>query len=257
VKVALPGPYLLTRTMWLDCLTERPYHTREDLARDVVRVLREELCFLLAAGVALVQFDEPVLTEVVFTGAQTQRSFMCGALSEKKPPAEELAFAIDLLNSVIDGLPAERVALHICRGNWTRDERAALSGDYRPLLGLLKQVQVGTLFLELCTPRAGEMEVLRGLPHDRRIGVGVVNQKLERVETVEEIMAKAEKAIQLFGKDRVLLTPDCGFATFADNPITSAKVAEVKLRHIARARDRLRERKCLEGTEFGCAGKSP
>jgi 5-methyltetrahydropteroyltriglutamate--homocysteine methyltransferase len=38
-----------------------------------VRVLREELCFLPAAGVALVQFDEPVLTEVVFTGAQTQR----------------------------------------------------------------------------------------------------------------------------------------------------------------------------------------
>jgi 5-methyltetrahydropteroyltriglutamate--homocysteine methyltransferase len=82
------------------------------------------------------------------------------------------------------------------------------------------------------------------LPEARRIGVGVVNQKLERVETVEEIMAKAEKAIQLLGKDRVLLTPDCGFATFADNPITSAKVAEEKLRHIARARDRLRERNC-------------
>src|SRR6185295_4020297 len=52
VKVALPGPYLLTRTMWLDCLTDQPYQTREALARDVVRVLREELHFLLAAGVA-------------------------------------------------------------------------------------------------------------------------------------------------------------------------------------------------------------
>ena len=31
VKVALPGPYLLTRTMWLDCLTERPYETRDEL----------------------------------------------------------------------------------------------------------------------------------------------------------------------------------------------------------------------------------
>lgn len=240
VKVALPGPYLLTRTMWLDCLTERPYQSREELARDVVRVLREELHFLLAAGVALVQFDEPVLTEVVFTGAKTQRSFMCGALSEKKSPAEELAFAADLLNQVVRGLPTSRLALHICRGNWTRDERAALSGDYRPLLGLLQQVQVGTLFLELCTPRAGEMEFLRGLPEDRRIGVGVVNQKLERVETVEEIFAKARKAIQLFGKERVLLTPDCGFATFADNPVASAQVAEAKLRQMAQARDRLR-----------------
>lgn len=241
VKVALPGPYLLTRTMWLDCLTDRPYKAREDLARNVVRVLREELHFLLAAGAALVQFDEPVLTEVVFTGAKGRRSFMCGALSEKKSPDHELAFATELLNAVVSGLPRERIALHICRGNWTRDERAVLSGDYRPLLGLLKQAQVGILFLELCSPRAGEMEVLGGLPEDRRIGVGVVNQKLERVETVEEIVIKAAKAIQLFGKERVLLTPDCGFATFADNPVASAKVAEEKLRSMARARDRLRQ----------------
>jgi 5-methyltetrahydropteroyltriglutamate--homocysteine methyltransferase len=236
VKVALPGPYLLTRTMWLDCLTERPYATREDLARDVVRVLREELHFLLAAGVALVQFDEPVLTEVVFTGAKTQRSFMCGALSEKKTPAEELAFAADLLNSAIAGLPADRLALHICRGNWTRDENAALRGDYRPLLGYLKTVNVGTFFLELCTPRAGEMEVLRELPADRRLGIGVANQKLDRVEAVDEIASKARRAIALFGRERVLLTPDCGFATFADNPVASALIAEAKLRAIAQAR---------------------
>lgn len=235
VKIALPGPYLLTRTMWLDCLEDLPYDTREDLARDIVRVLREELHFLLAAGAALVQFDEPVLTEVVFTGAKARRSFMCGALSEKKSPAEELAFAADLLNAVIAGLPQERVALHICRGNWTRDESAALTGDYRPLLGLLKSVNVGTYFLELCTPRAGEMEVLRELPEDRRLGIGVVNQKLDRIESIEEIAAKARHAIELFGKDRTLLTPDCGFATFADNPVASAKVAEEKLRTIAKA----------------------
>lgn len=239
IKIALPGPYLLTRTMWLDCLTERPYQSREDLACDVVRVLREELHYLLAAGVALVQFDEPVLTEVVFSGAKTQRSFMCGALSEKKSAPAELAFATELLNQVIHGLPSSRIGLHICRGNWTRDERAALSGDYRPLLGLLQQVPVGTLFLELCTPRAGEMELLRDLPGDRRIGVGVVNQKLDRIETVEEIVAKGKKAIQLFGKDRVLLTPDCGFATFADNPVSSGQAAEAKLRNMAHARDRL------------------
>jgi 5-methyltetrahydropteroyltriglutamate--homocysteine methyltransferase len=215
------------------------YQTREDLAHDIVRVLREELHHLLAAGVALVQFDEPVLTEVVFSGARGQRSFMCGALSEKKEPAHELAFAADLLNSVVAGLPGERIALHMCRGNWTRDESAALRGDYRPLLPLLKTVNVGTLFLELCTPRAGEMEVLREIPDDRRIGIGVVNQKHDRIETTGEIMEKASKAIALFGRERVLLTPDCGFATFADNPVNSAKIAEEKLAQITRARNLL------------------
>jgi 5-methyltetrahydropteroyltriglutamate--homocysteine methyltransferase len=41
VKVALPGPYLLTRTMWMECISDRAYDTREELAVDVVRVLRE------------------------------------------------------------------------------------------------------------------------------------------------------------------------------------------------------------------------
>ena len=239
VKVALPGPYLLTRTMWLDCLTERPYQEREELARDVVRVLREELHFLLASGASLVQLDEPVLTEVVFGEPRGRRSFMCGALSEKLDSEVELDFAVGLLNEVVRGLPMERLGLHVCRGNWTRDESAALSGGYLPLLDVLKRVDVGVLFLELCTPRAGEPSVLRDLPDDVRVGVGVVNQKLDSVEPVDEIRRRITRAIDLFGQERVLLTPDCGFATFADNPVASAKTAEAKLKAIVVAREML------------------
>ena len=240
IKVALPGPYLLTRTMWMDCLTDRPYETREDLARDVVRVLREELHFLLSAGVSMVQFDEPVLSEVVFGASGQNRTFMCGALSEKLEPEQELDFASSLLTEVVGGSPEDRLGLHICRGNWTRDESAALAGDYRPLLGILKQARVGTLFLELCTERAGEAQVLRDIPDDKRIGVGVVNQKLEEVETVEEIQHRIARSVDLFGQERVLLTPDCGFATFADNPVSSAAVAEAKLKAMVQGRDAFR-----------------
>jgi 5-methyltetrahydropteroyltriglutamate--homocysteine methyltransferase len=243
VKVALPGPYLLTRTMWMECISDRAYPSREHLAEDIVRILREELHFLLAAGVSIVQFDEPVLTEVVYgRSGSGGRCFMCGALGAKGPVQQELSFAQSLINRVVEGLPAERLALHICRGNWTRDESAALAGDYRPLLKLLSEITVGTLFLELCTPRAGELEVLSSLPDDRRIGVGVVNQKSDHVETVDEVLARAEHAIKVFGADRVLFNPDCGFATFADNPITAALVAEQKLAAIAQAAERLRER---------------
>jgi 5-methyltetrahydropteroyltriglutamate--homocysteine methyltransferase len=240
VKIALPGPYLLTRLMWLECVSDRFYRSREHLAEDVVRVLREELHFLLAAGVALVQLDEPVLAEVVFTGAKNTRSFMCGALSEKGDAVRELEFARGLVNRVVAGLPRARLGLHVCRGNWTRNEEAALAGDYRPLVSLLSSLDVGTLFLELATPRAGELDVLADLPHDVRLGVGVVNQKHERVETREEIAARARRAVKVFGPDRVLLTPDCGFATFADSPVASAGVAEAKLRAIVEAAELVR-----------------
>jgi 5-methyltetrahydropteroyltriglutamate--homocysteine methyltransferase len=243
IKVALPGPYLLTRTMWMECVSDRAYADREALARDVVRVLREELHFLLAAGAALVQLDEPILSEVVFGGSVAgNRTFMCGVLDARGAAADELALAEALLDEVTAGLPRERLALHVCRGNWTPDERVALSGDYRPLLPLLSRVPVGTLFLELATPRAGELEVLRALPDDRRIGVGVVNQKRPEPEPVEAVLARAERAVQLFGVERVLLNPDCGFATFADNPIAPARLATAHLATIAAAARTLRAR---------------
>jgi 5-methyltetrahydropteroyltriglutamate--homocysteine methyltransferase len=228
--------------MWLECISDRAYETREKLADDIVRVLREELLDLLAAGAALVQFDEPVLSEVAFGKAAANRSFMCGALSEKRSMPEELAFAGQLLNRVTEGIDPSRTALHICRGNWTRDESVALAGSYEPLMPLLKSVNVGTLFLELCTPRAGEIEVLASLPSSCRIGVGAVNQKLDAVESVDQIIHHAVAAIRVFGPRRVLLNPDCGFATFADNPIASAETATAKLAAISHAATILRDR---------------
>jgi 5-methyltetrahydropteroyltriglutamate--homocysteine methyltransferase len=242
VKIALPGPYLLTRIMWMECISDKAYASREELAGDIVQILREELHDLLSAGAALVQFDEPVLTEVVFTGAKNSRSFMCGALSEKGSAQHELAFARELINQVVGDAPLERTAIHICRGNWTRDESAALSGDYHPLVPTLKALKVGNYLLELCTPRAGEIEALKELPQDRRIGIGVVNPKTEIVESVEEIVAKAKRAADLFGVDRIFLNPDCGFATFADNPVCSSRLAEAKLSALARAAEILKAR---------------
>ncbi len=243
VKVSLPGPYLLARTMWMECVSDRAYLDREELARDVVRILREEIHDLLAAGTVLIQLDEPVLTEVLYGQAgQGGRTFMCGALGERGETAPELDFAQGLLQEVTAGFPAQRLGVHVCRGNWTADESAALSGDYRPLIPLLSSLNVENLLLELCTPRAGELSALAGLRDDQRIGVGVVNQKIADVDAVDDVVARIDRAIDAFGQERVLLNTDCGFATFADNPIVTAGVAEQQLKVIAEARDRIRNR---------------
>lgn len=240
IKIAVPGPYLLTRTMWMECISEQVYASREQISDDIVQVLREEISDLLDGGAALVQIDEPVLSEVVFSGAKNKRSFMCGALSESLGPEHELGFAKELMNAVVDGLPMERLAVHVCRGNWTPDESVALAGSYEPLVDTLAGMKVGAYLLEMCTPRAGEMEILRRLPDDARIGIGVVNQKHAATEVIEDVTAKIKRAVDLFGRQRVLLHPDCGFATFADNPICSNTAAEAKLDVIAQAVERMR-----------------
>ena len=240
VKIALPGPYLLSRTLFLDCLAEKHHPTREALAEEVVQVLRDEILHLLAEGAALVQLDEPVLSEVVFGQARGGRSFMCGALAERKDPETELALALYLWKKVTEGLPKARLGLHVCRGNWSKDETVALAGDYRPLLPILSQAPVGTLFLELATPRAGEMEVLRDLPTSLRLGLGLVNPKLDSLEREEMVTKRVEQAMAWFGPERLLLTPDCGFATFSTSPLASQKMAQAKLALLAKIARKIR-----------------
>ena len=76
VKITLPGPYLLTRSMWVGAYTGKVYASQREMGDDVVRLLREELMELAAEGCEFVQFDEPVLTEVVMSGECGRRTFM-------------------------------------------------------------------------------------------------------------------------------------------------------------------------------------
>jgi 5-methyltetrahydropteroyltriglutamate--homocysteine methyltransferase len=76
VKITLPGPYLLTRSMWVGALTHKAYRNHKKMADDIVNILREELLELRAAGCDFVQFDEPVLTEVVMSEDCERRTFM-------------------------------------------------------------------------------------------------------------------------------------------------------------------------------------
>jgi methionine synthase II (cobalamin-independent) len=76
VKVTLPGPYLLTRAMWVGPFTSKVYEDKQEMGNDVVRILREELLDLVNEGCEFVQFDEPVLTEIVFSQENNRRTFM-------------------------------------------------------------------------------------------------------------------------------------------------------------------------------------
>lgn len=76
VKITLPGPYLLTRSMWVGALTRKVYRNHKKMADDIVRILREELLDLRDAGCDFVQFDEPVLTELIMSEECDRRTFM-------------------------------------------------------------------------------------------------------------------------------------------------------------------------------------
>ena len=233
VKATLPGPYLLTRSMWLPALSQKWYKNKEALGEIVTLLLQKEINILDSMGVEIVQFDEPVLTEVVFSEGKT-RSFMCAALSEKKDPTEELLFATKLLKNTIDYAKPKNIksALHVCRGNWSKNEAILLKGSYVPLLPLFESIAPDILALEFSTPRAGELSSLLDGTHisDRSIlGLGVINPRSDEVETPQFIIKKAEEALKWLKPEQLWLNPDCGFATFANRPVNTEGIIAQKL----------------------------
>jgi 5-methyltetrahydropteroyltriglutamate--homocysteine methyltransferase len=224
VKITLPGPYLLMRAMFLPELTRDFYPTKEALAEDVVALLRTELAELVAAGAAFVQFDEPVLTEVAFAPGRT-RTFMCAALASRKDPAEELELAVSLINRVVDGIRDIRLGVHVCRGNWSRDETTLLNGGYQPLAPYLERLDVTQLVLEYATERAGDLMPFGG----KELGMGVVNPRTAGVESTAAIRAAVEDALRFYTQEQIFLNPDCGFGTFSNRPMNTSETAAAKV----------------------------
>lgn len=239
VKITLPGPYLVTRSMWLPQLSKKGYNSKEELGEDVIKLYAEEIKELQEIGVDIIQFDEPVLTEVVFTEGKP-RTFMCAALSEKKDPTQELEFATHLIKSCmakIDRTKSMR-ALHVCRGNWSKDESILLSGPYTPLIKLFENIDTDALMLEFSTKRAGELSSLfesKKIREEIILGLGVINPRTDVIEKHEDMIERAEEALRYTSKERLFLNPDCGFATFSNRPVSTLDVIDKKLTELETA----------------------
>jgi 5-methyltetrahydropteroyltriglutamate--homocysteine methyltransferase len=117
-----------------------------------------------------------------------------------------------------------------------------LSGDYAPLVEAFSHMKVDQLVLEYATPRAGDIEVIGAALDDREIGLGVVNPRTAEPEPVEEIVRRAERALEFFRPEQIFLNPDCGFGCFANRCVNDESTAARKLRRICRAAEVLRER---------------
>ena len=240
IKVPLPGPYLLTRSAWFEGLSKDAYPTQEDLAADVVQILREEIIALRDMGVAFVQLDEPTLTQVVY-GEESAETFMCAALSSRRDPDVEMNFALELMNETVKGIDGVKLGVHVCRGNWSRKEDVLLVGNYGPLLPVLVQMDIDQLVLEMATPRAGEVDVFKEYAGEKEIGLGVVNPRTDDIESVETIVERTKEFLRYFDPEMIYLNPDCGFGTFAERNVNDADTATRKLGAISAAASRLRD----------------
>jgi 5-methyltetrahydropteroyltriglutamate--homocysteine methyltransferase len=238
-KMPIPGPYLLTRSSWFEGLSDKTYPSREDLAKDVVRILRREVIALKEMGIDFIQLDEPSISQVVY-GDEAEQTFMCAALGSRADPTTELEFAVRLVNEVVDGIDGVKFGVHVCRGNWSRKEDVLLKGNYGPLLPWLMRMEVDQLVLEMATPRAGEIEVFKEYRNEKEIGLGVANPRTDTIEDPKQIVSRVKEVLQYFDPEKIYLNPDCGFGTFAERCVNTPDIAYRKLQAISEAAEILR-----------------
>ncbi len=227
-KVCLPSPYLLGQRMWDPQRSRDAYPKREDFTEALIPVLRNELIAVRDAGATVAQFDDPHLC--LFVDEDVREKF--------DDPKGEMAYCVDMLNRIVDGVEGTKISVHLCRRNKGRSGWVG-EGGYEPILPYLKRLKVDQLLMEFTIPVAGDLKVLSELPDDVEVGLGCVDCRGEHIDTPEEIVSRVENALEYIKPERITLNPDCGFApgSAADIPIDEAYQ---KLKNEAKAAEILR-----------------
>lgn len=236
-KFALPSPFLIGVRYWHADYSRSAYPTMEAFVEHLAALLSAEAQAVAAAGVDVVQIDDPALTYYC------DRRLMAGEAQHDERLRRdwnidrELPLAIAAINRVADGVKAE-IHLHCCHSVYKR--RSDVTGDYKPLLPWLAGLKVDRVNLEFAYQGTGDVSDLDLLPSGLSVGMGVVDVRSERLPSVEEIESLAAAGIERIGMERIALNPDCGFAPDAGEPPTIDEAYE-KLRRLADAAARLRK----------------
>ncbi|HSX51826.1 MAG TPA: methionine synthase [Cellvibrio sp.] len=200
IKWALPGPMTM-----IDTLYDAHYKSREKLAWEFAKILNQEAKELEAAGVDIIQFDEPAFN-VFFD--------------------EVNEWGIATLERAIEGLQCE-TAVHICYGYGVKantEWKKTLGSEWRQYEEIFPKLQksnIDIISLE-CHNSHVPMELLE-LIRGKKVMVGAIDVASDTIETPEEVANTLRKALQFVDADKLYPCTNCGMTPLP------RKVAQGKL----------------------------
>lgn len=184
----------------------RHYPSHEAYLADLVDAMRPEYEAIVAAGFDL-QLDCPDLAMSRHTGYQDQSDaeFVRTATAN-----------VEALNAATASIPADRMRMHICWGNYEGPHDHDIPLDR--VIDTVIAARPATILFEAANPRhEHEWTVWRdaALPDDKVLAPGLIDTCSNYVEHPELIAQRIERFAAIVGKDRVIASTDCGFGTFA------------------------------------------
>jgi len=223
VKVTLPSPLLLTLA-WSPKLSRAAYPDPFSLFWDATDVLRQEIRDLAAMGCEYIQIDAPEYAECIGDSIMSRQFAERGVTLDRM-----LNEGVAILNALAD-CPGVTFGLHTCRGNLSGHWLA--EGGYEEISRqLFKRATAYDIFLlEYDDWRSGSFEPLRDIPPDKQVVLGLVSTKFGAMESADDLVRRIDEAGQFFPREKLAISPQCGFASAANgNPISEA-TQEAKLR---------------------------
>jgi 5-methyltetrahydropteroyltriglutamate--homocysteine methyltransferase len=187
IKWALPGPMTM-----IDTLYDNHYKSREKLAWEFAKILNQEAKELEAAGVDIIQFDEPAFN-VFFD--------------------EVNDWGIAALERAIEGLKCE-TAVHICYGYGIKantDWKKTLGTEWRQYEEVFPKLQrsaIDIVSLECQNSRVPMdlIELIRG----KKVMVGAIDVATHEIETPEAVADTLRKALQFVDAENLYPSTNCG-----------------------------------------------
>ena len=200
------------------------YPSHETYLNALAEAMRPEYEAIVAAGFIL-QLDCPDL------GLGRHMMF------KDKTESEYIRLAhqhVDALNTALRNIPAERVRMHICWGNYEGPHHCDVPMEI--VLPIALRAKPQALLFESSNPRhAHEWTVFRDskIPDDKILVPGVLDSVTNFIEHPLLVAERIERFANIVGRDRVIAGSDCGFSTFAGFGNVDAEIVYAKLRALA------------------------
>ena len=202
------------------------YKTREAYLAALADAMKDEYETIVAAGLDL-QLDCPDLAlsrHMLFTDLSDD-DFVKVAASH-----------VEALNHALSGIPAEKVRIHICWGNYEGPHVCDI--PMAKMFDTLMSAKPRYVLFETSNPRHGhEWTTFRDrkadIPGDKILVPGVVDTTTNFVEHPELVRQRIERFVDIVGADRVIAGSDCGFGTFAGFGAVDPDIAYAKLKTLA------------------------
>ncbi|MFT4742552.1 MAG: 5-methyltetrahydropteroyltriglutamate--homocysteine methyltransferase [Yoonia sp.] len=202
------------------------YKTREAYLAALADAMKAEYETIVASGLDL-QLDCPDLA--------LSRHMLFNELSDDEF-IKIAASHVDALNHALSDIPAEKVRVHICWGNYEGPHVCDISMD--KMFSTLMSTKAQSVLFETSNPRHGhEWAVFRDrkaeIPDNKVLIPGVVDTTTNFVEHPDLVAQRIDRFTDIVGRERVIAGSDCGFGTFAGYGAVDPDIAYAKLAAMA------------------------